>query len=144
MGRRTKARECALQMLYQGEIGKRGFDAVARAFWRVRTATPQTKEAAERLARGASRELESLDKAIAAAAHNWRLERLAAVDRNVLRLAAYELMHEPRVPTAVVIDEAVEIAKRFGAEESAGFVNGVLDAVAREVRQTGRGDGGRE
>ena len=141
MGRRTKARECALQMLYQSEIGKRGMEAVARAFWRVRTATPETRGAAERLAYGASRELGAIDEEIKGASRNWRFERLAAVDRNVLRLAAYELMHEPGVPTAVVIDEAVEIAKRFGAEESAGFVNGVLDAVAREVRDGGKGGG---
>ena len=143
MGRRTKARECALQMLYQSDVGSRGMESVARAFWRVRTATPETREAAERLARGASRERRAIDEAIGRASKNWRLERLAAVDRNVLRLAAYELMHEPRVPTAVVIDEAVEIAKRFGAEESAGFVNGVLDAVAREVRSAERRDGKR-
>ena len=131
-------------MLYQSEVGKREMDSVARAFWRVRTATPETREAAERLARGASREREAIDEAIEAASQNWRLERLAAVDRNLLRLAAYELMHEPRVPTAVVIDEAVEIAKRFGAEQSASFVNGVLDAVAREVRATSRRGGKRK
>ncbi len=128
-------------MLYQSEIGKRGIETVARAFWRVRTATPETREAAERLACGASREIGAIDEEIEDASQNWRLERLAAVDRNVLRLAAYELMHEPRVPTAVVIDEAVEIAKRFGAEASPGFVNGVLDAVARKVRGTGRENG---
>jgi len=131
-------------MLYQSEIGKRGMHAVARDFWHVRTATPETREAAERLAHGAFREREAIDEAIEAASRNWRLERLAAVDRNLLRLAAYELMHEPGVPTAVVIDEAVEIAKRFGGEESSGFVNGVLDALAREVRGTGQRGGERK
>ncbi len=131
-------------MLYQSEVGKRGMDAVARAFWQVRTATPETREAAERLAHGAFRDREAIDEAIKGASQNWRLERLAAVDRNLLRLAAYELMHEPRVPTAVVIDEAVEIAKRFGGEKSSGFVNGVLDALAREVRGTGQRGGKRK
>ena len=131
-------------MLYQSEVGKREMEAVAGAFWQVRTATPATREAAERLAYGAFREREAIDELIEGASQNWRLERLAAVDRNLLRLSVYELMHEPRVPTAVVIDEAVEIAKRFGAEQSAGFVNGVLDAVAREVRGTSRGDGERK
>ena len=134
MGMRTKARECAFQMLYQWDITREPMDRVAGLFWQVRTATPETKTMAERLARGGQAEVASLDEAIAAASTNWRFERIAAVDRNILRIAAYELMKEPQTPSKVIIDEAVEMAKRFGEADSPPFVNGVLDAVMRKVR----------
>jgi N utilization substance protein B len=134
MGMRTKARECAFQMLYQWDITREPMDRVAGLFWQVRTATPETKTMAERLARGGQAEVASLDEAITAASTNWRFERIAAVDRNILRIAAYELMKEPQTPSSVIIDEAVEMAKRFGEADSPPFVNGVLDAVMRKVR----------
>jgi N utilization substance protein B len=134
MGRRTKARECALQMLYQWEITREPMDRVTASFWKVRTTTEQTMAMAERLARGAQAEAEAIDAAIAGAATNWRLDRLAAVDLCILRIGAYELMMEPATPAAVVLDEAVEMAKRFGEAESPSFVNGVLDAIKRRVR----------
>jgi len=122
--------------------------SVIRAFWRVRTATESARAMAERLARGADAERERLDTAIKAAATHWRLDRIAAVERNLLRLAAYELIMEPDTPASVVIDEAVEIAKRFGEAESPGFVNGVLDAIRRRehisVDRTGDPAGGRK
>jgi N utilization substance protein B len=92
---------------------------------------------AERLARGAQSEVETLDAAIAAALTNWPFDRLAAVDRNIMRIAAYELAREPQTPAAVVIDEAVEMARRFGEKDSPAFVNGVLDAVKRALREDG-------
>ena len=134
MGMRTKARECAFQMLYQWDITREPMDRVAGLFWQVRTATTETKTMAERLARGGQAEVASLDEAITAASTNWRFERIAAVDRNILRIAAYELMKEPQTPSSVIIDEAVEMAKRFGEADSPPFVNGVLDAVMRKVR----------
>jgi N utilization substance protein B len=142
MGKRTKARECAFQMLYQWDITREPMDRVAGLFWQVRTATPETRTMAERLARGGQAEVARLDEAIAAASTNWRFERIAAVDRNILRIAAYELMKEPQTPSSVIIDEAVEMAKRFGEADSPPFVNGVLDAVMRKVRD-GAGAGGR-
>jgi N utilization substance protein B len=135
VGKRTKARECAVQMLYQWESTREPMDRVTGLFWQVRTTTDQTRAAAERLARGAQRAVEELDAAIAAALTNWRFDRVAAVDRNILRIAAYELAHEPQTPAAVIIDEAVEMAKRFGEADSPAFVNGVLDAVRRAVRK---------
>jgi transcription antitermination protein NusB len=134
MGMRTKARECAFQMLYQWDITREPMDRVAGLFWQVRTAPPETRTMAERLARGGQAEVASLDEAITAASTNWRFERIAAVDRNILRIAAYELMKEPQTPSSVIIDEAVEMAKRFGEADSPPFVNGVLDAVMRKVR----------
>ena len=134
MGRRTKARECAFQMLYQWDITREPMDRVATLFWQVRTTTDETRARAEQLARGAQRELERLDAAIAEAATNWRFDRIAAVDRNILRIAAYELTMELHTPASVVIDEAVEMAKRFSEADAPAFVNGVLDAVKRAVR----------
>ena len=134
MGRRTKARECALQMLYQWEITREPMDKVAESFWRVRTTTDETRARAERLARGAQEQIATIDEAIASVSAHWRLERLAAVDLCILRLGTYELMMERATPPAVILDEAVEMAKRFGEAETPAFVNGILDAIMRQVR----------
>jgi N utilization substance protein B len=133
VGRRSKARECAFQILYQWDITKEPIDAVIDSFWRVRSGTPQAMAMAERLARGAQREVPRLDAAIAENASNWRLERIAAVDKNILRLGAYELTRED-TPPKVVIDESIEIAKRFGEADSPAFVNGVLDAIMKKAK----------
>ena len=134
MGRRTKARECAFQLLYQREITGEPMGAVVEGFWRLRSGMPAVRAMAERLARGAQSRVGELDEAIAAAATNWRLDRIAPVDRTILRLGAYELVAEVETPAAVILDEAVELAKRFGEAESPAFVNGVLDAIRRRVR----------
>ena len=135
MGKRTKARECALQMLYQWDLTREPLERVAGLFWSVRTSTDETRARAESLFRGCQSHVEGLDAEIAQAAHNWRFERIAAIDKNILRLGAYELMHEKDTPASVVIDEAVELAKRFAEADSPAFVNGVLDAVRRAVRK---------
>jgi N utilization substance protein B len=134
MGRRTKARECAFQLLYQREITGEPMGRVIEGFWRLRSGTPEMRGMAERLARGAQAREGQLDEAIATAATNWRLDRIAPVDRTILRLGAYELVAEAETPSAVILDEAVELAKRFGEAESPAFVNGVLDAIRRQVR----------
>jgi N utilization substance protein B len=134
MGRRSKARECAFQMLYQWEITDDPMEKVVAAFWQVRQSTASMRAMADRLATGAHSRLEEIDTAIAEAASNWRLDRIAPVDRTVLRLGTWELIGEPQTPSAVVLDEAVELAKRFGEEGSPAFVNGVLDAIRRRVR----------
>jgi len=134
VGKRTKARECAVQMLYQWDLTREPMDRVAGLFWKMRSSTEETKGRAERLARGAQGVVGSLDEAITRASTNWRFERIAAVDRNILRIGAYELMKEPETPASVIIDEAVEMAKRFGEADSPSFVNGVLDAIRGAVR----------
>jgi N utilization substance protein B len=136
MGRRTKARECAFQMLYQWSVTGEPMSSVAAAFWRLRTATEETQQRAEALARGAAERVAELDSAIARASTHWRLERIAGVDLSVLRLATYELV-ATETPGPVVIDEAVDMARRFGESESPAFVNGVLDAILRTVRGGG-------
>lgn len=147
MGRRTKARECAFQILYQHEITDEAMPKVIDAFWQVRSGTPHMRAMAERLAVGTQGRKHELDREISAAAAHWRLDRMAPVDRTILRLGAYELMAEPETPPAVVLDEAIELAKRFGEEDSPAFVNGVLDAVRRQVRPSerrGKGRAGKE
>jgi N utilization substance protein B len=134
MGRRTKARECAFQILYQWEITGETMACVLDGFWRLRSGMPQMRAMAERLATGAQSRAAELDREIAEAATHWRLDRIAPVDRTILRLGAYELVAELATPAAVVLDEAVELAKRFGEADSPAFVNGVLDAIRRRVR----------
>lgn len=126
-GPRRKAREAALRVLYEAE--SRGEEALARlpaALRKVRDAAY-----AERLVRGCIERKAELDRTIKESLKNWRLERLGQVERNILRIGAYELASEREVPSRVVIDEAVRLAKRYGGEESYAFVNGVLDAVAK-------------
>jgi N utilization substance protein B len=127
-------------MLYQWDLTREPMERVAELFWKVRTASEEaplaapTRSAAERLARGAQAEVARIDEAIVGAGAHWRFERMAAVDRNILRLGVYELLCEPATPPEVILDEAVEIAKRFGEADTPAFVNGVLDAVRRRVR----------
>ncbi len=130
---RRKAREAALQVLYAADATGRldgpgiadVFDEVSDEFALPRRA----RERAETLCRGIARDLERVDAAIASATREWKLHRLASVDRNLLRIAAWELVCEAETPPEVIIDEAVEIARRFASETSPAFVNGVLDAL---------------
>jgi transcription antitermination protein NusB len=116
-------------MLYQHELARTGVEAMLCSFDELLQAPVAIREFAVSLARGVISRLPELDARLVDQADNWRLERMAAVDRNILRLALYELLFETDTPPAVVIDEAVEIAKRFGSERSSQFVNGVLDGV---------------
>src|SRR5687768_9548735 len=109
MGRRSKARELAFQMLYQWDQTDDPIERVQALFWKVRSTTDQTRLMADRLAKGAQNAAVELDAALTPLITNWRYERVAPVDRTILRLAAYELLHEPGTPAAVVIDEAVEL-----------------------------------
>lgn len=133
MGARTSGREAALQMLFALEAGGGSAARVIGAYWRETPGDPEGREYAERIVEGVAGELEAVDAAIRTASTNWRLERMARVDRNVLRLGAWELLKRDEVPRAVILDEAVELAKRFGSEDSGSFVNGVLDRIAENV-----------
>ncbi len=128
--RRTKARERALQALYQIDVAAEGIDEALAAFWRsFEPVEQEVRELAEGLVRGVAAARRQVDEAIEEASSNWRLDRMARVDRNVLRLAVYELLRTD-VPVKVVINEAIELGKKFGSESSGAFVNGVLDKVA--------------
>lgn len=133
MGARTSGREAALQMLFALEASGDPIERVVAAYWRETPGDPEGRDYADEVARGVAGELAAVDEAIRKASTNWRLERMARVDRNVLRLGAWELLRSVNVPRAVILDEAVELAKRFGSEESGAFVNGVLDRVAANL-----------
>jgi len=131
--RRRKAREYALQLLYQWE-GERGDPAaLLSGFWRGVKADAATRRFAEELFTGTAAALDELDPLIAAHSEHWRLDRMASIDRCLLRLALHELRAHPETPAAVVIDEALEIAKRFSSSESVEFINGVLDAARKTL-----------
>lgn len=133
MASRTKARELALQMLFQFDVGKHSVDHVISTFLEPRHLDPETEKFAQGLFEGAANSVESLDQLIRERATNWRLDRMAAIDRNILRLAVYELTHYPENPPAVVINESLELARRFSQDGSVEFVNGVLDAVRKNL-----------
>jgi N utilization substance protein B len=134
MGTRRKGRELALQALYQVDLlGEESGGAAVDAFWEACEAPAEAKSFGEELFGGVRSERERVDELIAASSDNWRLGRLSHVDRNILRVATYELLCRRDVPASVAIDEAIEIAKRFGSDDSATFVNGVLDHVAETL-----------
>ena len=133
MGARTSGREAALQMLFALETSGDPIERVLVAYWRETPGDPEGRDYADAVARGVAGELAQVDEAVRKASTNWRLERMARVDRNVLRLGAWELIHSQAVPRAVILDEAVELAKRFGSEDSSAFVNGVLDRIAANL-----------
>lgn len=134
MGQRSKARVCAMQMLYQREWSNEVPERVIEDFWTMRNGTTAVRAMAERLFLGTEREREGIDADITSVMTNWELGRLAAIERNVLRLGAYELKCEDQTPAAVIIDEAIEISKRYGEADSSSFVNGILDALKRRYR----------
>jgi transcription antitermination protein NusB len=135
MGARTSGRETALQMLFALEASEDNVEVVIRRFWLSFDAPIEAREYAEICTRGIANTLEAVDTTLKTASINWRLERMTPVDRNLLRLGAWELINRRDVPRAVIIDEAVEIAKRFGSEESSAFINGVLDRVAHNEKR---------
>jgi N utilization substance protein B len=131
MGTRRRARELALQLLYQHELTGVSIEEAQRDFEEWAGSAENVREFADSLVRGTLNHLSEIDDELSSQTAHWRVERLAAVDRNILRLALCELLYHDETPHAVVIDEAIEIAKRFGAEDSARFVNGVLDGFVK-------------
>jgi transcription antitermination protein NusB len=136
MGTRRKSREMVLQMLFQADMGRQTPDEVRRTFWREHDSTQEdVRGFAEDLFRTATDRTTEIDSLIERHAEHWRMERMATVDRNVLRSAVAELMGFPATPRAVVINEALEIARKFSSPESVQFINGVLDSVGRELEK---------
>lgn len=144
MGRRRQARECALQILYELEFHENQVENLLESYWRERKEPEEVKEYCEWLVHGVVRERQRIDAAIQKISKNWRLSRMAIVDRNILRLAAFELEAEPHLEPAIIINEAIEIAKKFSGEEAARFINGLLDALRKnreKQRLEGKGTG---
>lgn len=133
MGSRRKGREVALQMLYQIDASEVSAAEAISRYWATLAPSQEGEAFANALVRGYYEAREEIDEKIRTVSQHWRIERMTRVDRNILRLATYELMKMPDVPRRVTLNEAVELAKRFGAEGSAGFVNGVLDRIAADL-----------
>ncbi len=135
-GPRRQAREIALQVLYAADAAERlDVDSVEALFREISEQfqiASRARQWAHALAVGVVGNLKQIDERVAGASERWKLHRLARVDRNVLRVATYELLFEPETPTEVILDEAVEVARRFAGEASPAFVNGVLDLIARD------------
>lgn len=131
MGARRKARELVLQMLYQHDMSGNDPDMIIDTFDDLQKSKPNTREFATKIFRGTVDNLSEIDGMIQAQADNWRLSRMAVVDRNIIRMSIYEFLHESSTPKLVVIDEAIEIAKRFGTEKSSQFINGILDGILK-------------
>ena len=139
MGTRRKSRELALQMLFQADMGKQQPEDVRRTFWNGRNAVAAEERGfAEDLFRVASDRAKEIDGLIERHAEHWRMDRMAAVDRNLLRAGVAEFLGFPKTPPPVVINEALEIARRFSTPESVQFINGVLDSVAKELAASGQ------
>lgn len=132
VGKRRKSRELAMQMLFQADVGRQTPDEVRTSFWQAREEADEgTRGFAEDLFRVATEREGEIDALIEQHSKNWRLSRMPAVDRNLLRMAVAELVGFPGTPASIAIDEALEIGRRYSAPESIDFLNGVLDAVAR-------------
>jgi N utilization substance protein B len=136
---RRKAREAALQMLYQWEVGRASAHEAIVTYWPAHDgekALPEPlRDFANGLVRGTIARVSEIDAVLAAHAQNWRVERMGVIDRLVLRLAVYELLAEAGTPSRVVINEAIELARAYSGEEAVAFVNGVLDAARKELRR---------
>lgn len=147
--RRRLAREAAIQMLYQWEVGGQAIEDVVRGFWsEAPRSEPEAddvppaevleadqREFAVLLATGVARDVPTIDPMIAEAAQHWRLERMAVIDRLILRLAVYEFLHQPETPGKVIINEALELARTFSTDEAVRFINGMLDGIRKSIER---------
>jgi N utilization substance protein B len=126
---RRQAREAALQALYLSDSGLKDLSKIPAAAWSEQPLSPKVREFSMRLVEGVLERQTAIDALIKKYAENWEMKRMAAIDRSLLRLAAYELLHEPETPINVIINEALEIAKKYSTAESSKFVNGILDKI---------------
>ena len=134
VGKRRKSRELALQMLFQSDMGKQNSDQVRKTFWAERSnVDDSTRGFAEDLFRVANDRAEEIDHLIQKHAEHWRMDRMPAVDRSLLRLGVAEFLGFPKTPRAIVINEALDIAHRYSSPESIQFINGVLDSVGKDL-----------
>jgi transcription antitermination protein NusB len=133
MGPRRKGREYALQMLFQWDITRDTIDQIAETFFQDHEQEAHVMEFARQLVKGTVEHVEQIDRLIQLHAEHWRLDRMATVDRNLLRLAVQEFLYDRETPKNVVINEAIEIGRRFSTQESPQFINGILDSIKKEL-----------
>jgi len=131
--RRTKARELVLKFLYQIDITKDKWQEAIIDFWQERDVEEDIKQFANLLIEGTFKQLDYIDSVIANSAENWEFKRMAIVDRNIMRMACFEMLFRPDIPPKVSINEAINLAKKYGDVESGKFVNGILDRIKRDI-----------
>ena len=140
MGKRRKARESTLQILFQLEFDDSQPEKVTEQYWQHRKAPEEIRQYTDRLVKGIISHKKDIDKIIQSVSEHWRISRMAVVDRNILRMAVFELLFEQNIAPAIVINEAIEIAKKYSNEEAATFVNGLLDAVRKKIISVKKAD----
>jgi N utilization substance protein B len=136
MGKRRKTRELALQILFRLDLGQENLtDKMLEGFLNDNAASEDIKEYTRILVKGTVDNTKEIDRIISEYSENWSIDRMASVDRNILRFSIYELLQRYEIPSSVIINEAIEIAKKYGTEESGSFINGILDTIAKEIRK---------
>lgn len=134
MGARRRARECALQMLFSYDVARPSVDELLETYWgEMAEAAEEVRVFANELVVGTISHLDEIDERIRLRTEHWRIPRMAIVDRNLLRMAIYEFIFQPNTPRTVAINEALEIARRFSTHEATQFINGILDAIKRDL-----------
>ena len=136
MSKRREGREAALQLLYSQDTLPKGAEQDVPEFWNLRRTDESVQKHAMALQQGVLANLRQIDAKITVSLENFSFERLSQVDKNILRIAVYEMFHDDKVPPVVSMNEAIEIAKRFGGEDSGRFVNGVLDRLIKDVKRS--------
>ena len=135
MGYRRRARECALQLLYQYDMTHDGAQEILARYWEMQEPQPQqTRDQAAAYFQGALQRRDEIDKLIREHSHNWQLERMSVVDRNILRLAICEMLLGKEAQVPVIINEALEISKKFSSDDTSSFINGVLDSIHHALK----------
>lgn len=132
---RRRGREFTLQLLYQFDLRKVPLDEILTTAWKGAGSHPSERRFAESEAMGVIRHMEELDALIVAKARNWKLARMSVIDRNLLRLGAYEILYAPDIPDTVTINECIELGKTYSAQESGAFINAILDKIAQENKK---------
>jgi N utilization substance protein B len=132
MGNRHKAREFALQLLFALDFNQQEIHQTTELFWLGLSVPDEVRQFSDELIFGVHHQLDTIDDLLSKFSENWTIDRMTGVDRNILRMAVFELLHRPEIPKNVTINEAVEIGKKFGSEDSGAFVNGILDRIARD------------
>jgi len=133
MGRRRKARENALQILFQLEFNKPQIEQAIDQFWKEKKASEEIRDYSNWLVKGIVSHQPEIDNLIQSLSDHWRLSRMAHVDRNILRIAVFEFLYEKNIAAAIIINEAIEIAKKYSSDEAAAFINGILDAIRKRL-----------
>ena len=133
MGKRRKSREHSLKILYRRDITREDIDKIIKSYWKENNINSGMTDFSEQLAKGTANNLEKIDNYIKKVSEHWPLERMGIIDRNIPRMGVHELLFMKDIPPKVTIDEAIEIAKKFGTDDSANFVNGLLDKIKKEL-----------